>query len=95
MRRRFIALVLFASVTTMFVAEPVVGDDITVTDTLDSVNGGDGLTSLREAFNQASAGVGDDVITLAGGATYMLSSCLASQLSDTGADREKKGVGDK
>lgn len=58
----------------------------TVDTTADVVNGGDGLTSLREAFAQASANVADDTIVLAPAATYQLTSCLAGALTHTAAE---------
>jgi hypothetical protein len=50
---------------------------ITVTTTADVVNGGDGQTSLREAFTTAGANGVDDVIALGAGLTYPLSNCAA------------------
>ncbi|MCA9048705.1 MAG: DUF4347 domain-containing protein, partial [Planctomycetaceae bacterium] len=47
-------------------------NSITVTTTADTINSGDGLTSLREAIIQANAGAGGDTILLGAG-TYVLS----------------------
>lgn len=58
----------------------------TVDTTVDVVNGGDGLTSLREAFAQASANVVDDTIVLAPAATYQLTSCVAGALTHAAAE---------
>jgi predicted outer membrane repeat protein len=54
---------------------PAAAATITVTTTADVVNGGDGQTSLREAFTTASGNGVDDVITLGAGLTYALSIC--------------------
>ncbi|WBQ02897.1 right-handed parallel beta-helix repeat-containing protein [Kribbella sp. CA-293567] len=48
---------------------------ISVTTTADVVSGGDGLTSLREAFSTAGTNGVDDVITLGAGLTYPLTNC--------------------
>lgn len=48
---------------------------ITVTTTADVVNGGDGQTSLREAFSTAGTNGVDDTITLGAGLTYPLTNC--------------------
>lgn len=48
---------------------------ITVTTTADTVDGGDGQTSLREAFADASGNGVDDTITLGAGLTYTLTDC--------------------
>lgn len=48
---------------------------ITVTTTADTVDGGDGQTSLREAFADASSNGVDDTITLGAGLTYTLTDC--------------------
>lgn len=54
---------------------PAAAATITVTTTADVVNGGDGQTSLREAFTTASGNGADDVIMLGAGLTYALSIC--------------------
>ena len=59
---------------------------ITVTTTADSVDAADGLTSLREAFTDASANAEDDTIVLAPGASYDLSSCPVGPLTHTAAE---------
>jgi predicted outer membrane repeat protein len=66
-------------------SEPARADTITVDTTADSVAGGDGVTSLREAFIQASTNAVDDTIVLAAGATYDLTSCLAGELEHSAA----------
>ncbi|GAA1584554.1 hypothetical protein GCM10009789_42790 [Kribbella sancticallisti] len=48
---------------------------ITVTTTADTVDGGDGQTSLREAFTTAGANGVDDTISLGAGQTYILTDC--------------------
>ena len=65
-------------------AAPAAADDISVTLVSDSINPADGLTSLREAFAQASASAGDDVINLVAGSDYVLSNCLPGELVDSG-----------
>jgi predicted outer membrane repeat protein len=59
---------------------------ITVTTTGDSVNAADGLTSLREAFTEASTNAEDDTIVLAPGASYDLSYCAVGPLTHTAAE---------
>ncbi len=67
-------------------APPALAATITVTTTDDSINGGDGLTSLREAFATASANAEDDTIVLAPGATYVLDDCASGPLTHTAAE---------
>ncbi|MGQ0697563.1 MAG: right-handed parallel beta-helix repeat-containing protein [Panacagrimonas sp.] len=58
---------------------------IPVTTTGDSINGGDGLTSLREAVTVARSNGVNDTIVLAAGQTYTLSFCLEGALTFTEA----------
>jgi predicted outer membrane repeat protein len=67
----------------VLVAAPAHADTITVDTTDDSLQGGDGLTSLREAFIEASTNAVDDTIELAPGATYDLVLCFAGELQHT------------
>lgn len=53
---------------------------INVTTTADVVNGGDGVTSLREAFVQADGNGQADTIVLGAGLTYSLTDCGAGEL---------------
>ena len=71
--------------TTGVFAVPAYADAISVDTTADSLDGGDGLTSLREAFAQANANVVDDTITLAPAATYDLTFCFDGPLQSTAA----------
>lgn len=57
---------------------------ITVTTTADVVNGGDGVTSLREAFTLATTDGDDSVIELSPDATYSLSICVPKVPIDYG-----------
>jgi hypothetical protein len=66
-------------------SEPARADTITVDTTADSLAGGDGLTSLREAFIQASTNAVDDTVVLAPGATYTLTLCFAGELEHSAA----------
>lgn len=58
----------------IFGVSPAYAATITVTTTLDVVNGGDGLTSLREAIGEANAAADDSTIVL-GAETYVLDLC--------------------
>ncbi|MEM9564819.1 MAG: right-handed parallel beta-helix repeat-containing protein [Actinomycetota bacterium] len=53
---------------------------IDVTTTADVVDGGDGVTSLREAFTQADGNGQADTIVLGAGLTYSLTDCAAGEL---------------
>ncbi|MGC4941955.1 right-handed parallel beta-helix repeat-containing protein [Kribbella sp. DT2] len=66
---------LLGSCLVVVTTAPASAAAITVTTTADVVDGGDGLTSLREAFTTASGNGADDVITLGAGLTYPLSVC--------------------
>jgi hypothetical protein len=66
---------LLGSCLVVVTTAPASAAAITVTTTADVVNGGDGQTSLREAFATASGNGADDVITLGAGLTYPLSVC--------------------
>lgn len=57
---------------------------VVVTTTADVVNGGDGLTSLREAVSSANADGDDTVIQLAAGQTYQLTICEAKEPIELG-----------
>lgn len=57
-------------------------NDIFVSTTLDVVDGADGVTSLREAFDLANADADDSVIHLEAGALYALTACQAGMLED-------------
>lgn len=59
---------------------------INVTTTADVVNGGDGVTSLREAVTSANAAGDATTITLAAAATYGLALCGASEDGNAGGD---------
>lgn len=61
-------------------ATPVSAAVINVTTTADVVNGGDGVTSLREAFVQADGNDQADTIVLGAGLTYSLTDCGAGEL---------------
>jgi len=65
------------------VATPAGAAVITVTTGLDSFDGGDGLTSLREAFITANGNGVDDTIVLEASTTYSLTSCFAGALEHT------------
>lgn len=53
---------------------------INVTTTADVLDGGDGVTSLREAFVQADGNGQADTIVLGAGLTYSLTDCAAGEL---------------
>ncbi len=61
-------------------ATPVSAAVINVTTTADVLNGGDGVTSLREAFVQADGNGQADTIVLGAGLTYSLTDCGAGEL---------------
>ena len=65
---------------------PAAAIDFVVTTTADSIDGADGLLSLREAFALASSTAGDDIITLNAASTYQLVNCLPGELPDLGVD---------
>ena len=67
--------VLAWSVVTIAVVPTAGADNFTVDLTSDSIDGTDGLTSLREAFTAANATPGDDTITLGVGESYTLNYC--------------------
>jgi hypothetical protein len=57
--------------------------DVHVTTTADTVDGGDGVVSLREAFDQSNASTGnEDRIHLQEGATYVLDRCVGGTDED-------------
>jgi hypothetical protein len=64
---------------------------ITVTTTADIVNGGDGQTSLREAFATAGSNGADDVISLGAGLTYILTTCTGPLTYAEGNELVVKG----
>lgn len=89
MSRKSIGVTLISAVvwaTGALFPVPAYADAITVDMTADSLDGGDGLTSLREAFNQASANAVDDTITLAADATYDLTFCFDGALEHTAVE---------
>lgn len=57
---------------------------IVVTTTDDVVDGGDGLTSLREAFTAATTDNADTTVVLTSGAEYLLTLCSAGPLTHGG-----------
>jgi predicted outer membrane repeat protein len=72
-------------------ASPAVAATVTVTTTSDSVDGADGLLSLREAMNQANVAVGPTTIELAASTTYLLSLCGAEDDANVGGDLDHTG----
>lgn len=69
---------------------PALAADLVVTTTADVVDGGDGLTSLREAVSAAADG---DVVVLAAGQTYQLTLCGGGAQEDANADGDLDVVG--
>lgn len=66
---------LLGSDLVVVVAPAASAATITVTTTADTVDGGDGQTSLREAFATAGSNGVDDVIALGAAQTYQLTNC--------------------
>ncbi|MEZ5215944.1 MAG: right-handed parallel beta-helix repeat-containing protein [Ilumatobacteraceae bacterium] len=82
---RVTAVGLFGSVAVVAVPSAAHAENtITVTTTADVVNGGDGVTSLREAFTLANTDGDDSVIELSPGATYSLTICVPKVPIDYG-----------
>jgi predicted outer membrane repeat protein len=59
---------------------------IAVDTTADSLQAADGLTSLREAFIEASSNAENDTIVLEGGSTYDLTLCFGGELVHTATE---------
>ncbi len=72
-------------------AAPAYAATITVTTANDVVDGGDGLTSLREAISQANAAAEATTIELAAG-TYSLSLCGADEDANASGDLDYTGA---
>lgn len=68
------------------IASPAYAAEITVEQTIDSLDFGDGITSLREAFVAANANAEDDTIVLEAGATYSLTYCFDGALEHMAAE---------
>ena len=60
-------------------------------DHADSVNGADGLLSLREAVNEANLAAGPTTIELAAASTYALSLCGGDEDANAGGDLDSTG----
>ena len=88
MRARVIIAVVVALIGAgvVVLAPSAAAADIAVTTTDDVVNGGDGLTSLREAFAAANAGAGPDTIILGSAQSYDLDDCVSGALTATADD---------
>jgi predicted outer membrane repeat protein len=72
-------------------ATPALAAVITVTTTTDSVNGADGLLSLREAVDQANVAGEPTTIELAPASTYQLTLCGAEEDANVGGDLDSTG----
>ncbi len=84
-RLRAVALAVALTASCLVLSgTPASADTITVTTTGDTIDGGDDLTSLREAFAAASASPGPDSIELAAATTYALTDCASGALTDGG-----------
>lgn len=66
--------------------QPAGAATIAVTTTADVVNGGDGVTSLREAFMASISSPGADTVQLEAAATYQLTACASGALVDGATD---------
>ena len=83
---RWGAAALVGSVLVLVPAAPASAAIIEVDIAVDTTNGGDGLTSLREAVAQASANGVADTIVLDAATTYTLTDCLNGAVTHTAAE---------
>ena len=63
-----------------------------MTTTADSVNGADGVLSLREAVNEANTAAGPTTIELAAASTYPLTLCGGDEDANAGGDLDSTGT---
>ena len=70
---------------------PAMAATATVTTTSDTVDGADGLLSLREAVNQANAAATPTTIELAPSTTYSLTVCGGDEDANVGGDLDSTG----
>jgi predicted outer membrane repeat protein len=80
-----------APVAVVTSASPAVAAVITVTTTTDSVNGADGLLSLREAVDQANVAGEPTTIELAPSSTFQLTLCGAEEDANVAGDLDSTG----
>jgi len=88
MKRRISILGVVMALTAALLttsATPVSAAVINVSTTADVIDGGDGVTSLREAFIQADGNGQADTIVLGAGLTYSLTDCGAGELIHSAA----------
>lgn len=83
--------VVAVPVGVVITAAPAGAATVTVTTTSDSVNGADGLLSLREAVNQANAAAEPTTIELTASTTYLLSLCGAEEDANAAGDLDSTG----
>lgn len=90
--RAFCVLSLVAgSALAGLTAVPANAATVTVTTTVDVVNGGDGLVSLREAVTQANASIEPTTIDLGVSQLYSLSVCGADEEGNASGDLDYTG----
>jgi len=92
----YVAAPLLMSAVTVFAFSPVAeAATLTVTTATDSVNGGDGLLSLREAITEANSAVEPTTIVLAAATTYQLDLGCALADEDGNASGDLDHTGDQ
>jgi CSLREA domain-containing protein len=82
---------LVAPVGVVVTSTPAAAATVTVTTTADTVDGADGLLSLREAVSQANAAAEPTTIELAPSTTYALTLCGGDEDANVGGDLDSTG----